>query len=934
MTRPFDIYIEDSNGVLEGFVLARGQSGQPLFQSSTRETIKPTVQVGDATYASFDPRTQGVFAQADLSGGIGKRAQVPSQESDFKRVRYGEWVDFGAYGISKGPKVSTVAKLSNMGPLSGAFELGGYCYLIAGRIVAKYDHAAGTISQAYDLGAGSAGYDGAAWLQLGAEAKDQENTGDAATDTITSASGRIAQSFVPGSTGYLSRVDVKLIKASSPTGTVDLALQLDRNGQPDGVDIVSSGKLATDISTSATVYTYRFEEGDVLLEKGVTYWLVLSAAGTSGANTVGWRRDNTNPGGYASGTGAVSADGGASYTANANSTDYYFATYMRPMAATAFVGRGQGEKLITTADGSAFAADGEHEGKHLAVFADMLVRDCRAASSGAISTTLDGVNWLEPIALGDTSVPVTKILALPSCLVVVKEDSIWVVDPDPSDISAQCLHAGPRNSANGAGACVWRGVAYIPFGGQLVAVQGDFDAGFTRHLGIGPDSADEWESPWGAGRVVAVAGDQQCLYAAMSTETSYRLFKSYSPLERRWVGAIADLGTPSALSFMYVFDRGGTNSPLLFFSTDSDDLGVIRCARTRNPFADSAYQVDTANTGRLFFPQATSNMPASPKSWLYETFTFQRTAPGGYVEMLYDDGEFFPPVDIPMTDSLAGWAIQHRHSLLIGNLPVEIKKLNFKTNHAIGKPKKSQSWMGSPIATRDKVIGYVGVASYRLNAFDQSDVELIENIAQQAAIAIDNSFHHAEVEEQSHLDSLSGAFNHGYFLTRLGEEADKARKEKTPLSLIMLDIDHFKQYNDRYGHLAGDQILFLLTQTIRSHIHSTDLVGRWGGEEFAIALPNTNRAQAFQVAERIRQSMNTLVITGRNEKEIPSPTVSQGIAYYPDETSEIFELIDLADQRLYAAKERGRNQIGQASEPLVAQPNEQGDPPFSTPADG
>ncbi|MBI3737948.1 MAG: GGDEF domain-containing protein, partial [Chloroflexi bacterium] len=89
----------------------------------------------------------------------------------------------------------------------------------------------------------------------------------------------------------------------------------------------------------------------------------------------------------------------------------------------------------------------------------------------------------------------------------------------------------------------------------------------------------------------------------------------------------------------------------------------------------------------------------------------------------------------------------------------------------------------------------------------------------------------------------------------------------------------------------------------------TDLVGRWGGEEFVISLPNTNAAQARQIAERIRETMALFLIHGMDEKTIPVPTVSQGIAIFPDEADEIIRLIDLADQRLYIAKSRGRNQV-------------------------
>src|SRR5262249_55182775 len=143
----------------------------------------------------------------------------------------------------------------------------------------------------------------------------------------------------------------------------------------------------------------------------------------------------------------------------------------------------------------------------------------------------------------------------------------------------------------------------------------------------------------------------------------------------------------------------------------------------------------------------------------------------------------------------------------------------------------------------------------------------------------------------------------------LQNQVDQARSERQPLSVIMLDIDYFKQYNDSYGHLAGDEILTNLCKIIKSHIKHTDAVGRWGGEEFAISLPGANAEQTQLIAERIRASMSKLLLRTLDQDTIPVPTISQGIAIFPFETNEAMTLIDLADKRLYVAKERGRNQI-------------------------
>ncbi|MEW6503442.1 MAG: sensor domain-containing diguanylate cyclase [Chloroflexota bacterium] len=285
-----------------------------------------------------------------------------------------------------------------------------------------------------------------------------------------------------------------------------------------------------------------------------------------------------------------------------------------------------------------------------------------------------------------------------------------------------------------------------------------------------------------------------------------------------------------------------------------------------------------------------------------------------HLELFYDDGEFFPSMNVPIEGTLAGRVIQTRQPLLIGDLPEERKKLNINFK-LVGNNRVSLSWLGVPLISGKEVLGLIAVASYQRSAFDQRDQELLENIAQRAAMALDNAYHHLEVETRSQLDSLTGVLNHNTFLTRLEQTVQTAQVCGQPLCLIMLDIDHFKKYNDTYGHLTGDLVLIELSRTIRNNIKKDDLVGRWGGEEFIIALPDTQPDQAFLVAERIRAACQKIVIFDRNKKIVPVPTISQGIACLPEDTVVLEKLIDLADQRLYIAKERGRNQI-QAMSPV------------------
>lgn len=278
-----------------------------------------------------------------------------------------------------------------------------------------------------------------------------------------------------------------------------------------------------------------------------------------------------------------------------------------------------------------------------------------------------------------------------------------------------------------------------------------------------------------------------------------------------------------------------------------------------------------------------------------------------HLDLFYDDGEYFNGTRVPLEGTLAGWVIRNQKELFLPDLREEIK-LEGVGIYIIGREKQSLSWMGVPLKAVN-VTGVMALASYKPNAFDTADMELLSNLAQHVTLALDNTIHHAVVEEQARLDSMTGVYNHAYFLEQLTDLAEASLQTKRPLSLIMLDIDHFKQYNDTYGHLVGDKILNSLCLSIKQHIKREDAVGRWGGEEFIISLVNATGNQAVQVAKRIGETLAALHMEDRDGNNIPIPTVSQGIAVFPDEAGEIYGLIDIADRRLYVAKERGRNQI-------------------------
>ncbi len=228
-------------------------------------------------------------------------------------------------------------------------------------------------------------------------------------------------------------------------------------------------------------------------------------------------------------------------------------------------------------------------------------------------------------------------------------------------------------------------------------------------------------------------------------------------------------------------------------------------------------------------------------------------------------------------------------------------------------PDEIRSQVVVPLKTGDAVMGVIVVASSNEREFTPAEGDRLQVIANQSSLAMQNALLHEELERLSVTDRLTELYNHGYLHQRLEEEVGRAARFGHELSLIMLDIDDFKEFNDRYGHPRGDRVLRAVSAIIRQNLRDIDVAARYGGEEFVVVLPETDSAGAMAVAERIRSSMEMYPFHQEEDDQVVHKTVSVGVATYPSDANTQSRLVEAADKAMYIAKRGGKNRVAVAT---------------------
>ncbi|MCE5257294.1 MAG: diguanylate cyclase [Spirochaetaceae bacterium] len=267
----------------------------------------------------------------------------------------------------------------------------------------------------------------------------------------------------------------------------------------------------------------------------------------------------------------------------------------------------------------------------------------------------------------------------------------------------------------------------------------------------------------------------------------------------------------------------------------------------------------------------------------------------GYPESAVD-GFTFP---IKGMDNPSARAVSSRRPIICNDVQNEFKGFKQVENTPLIK-----SWLGIPLVYEGRAVGLLALDSSQPNFYNEHHVRIASNVADHISIAVEHARLHTQVKEEVRTDKLTGVANR-YGLETLGQDLfEKARDLDQPIGVLMIDIDHFKEVNDRDGHSYGDQVLRVIAKGIAHSLRTNDYLVRFGGEEFVTILPNTSTREAFVVAERLRQSIPQIKVDATST----CPTISIGVfSGVPGAQDSLHEFIRKTDLALYDAKQAGRD---------------------------
>jgi len=255
---------------------------------------------------------------------------------------------------------------------------------------------------------------------------------------------------------------------------------------------------------------------------------------------------------------------------------------------------------------------------------------------------------------------------------------------------------------------------------------------------------------------------------------------------------------------------------------------------------------------------------------------------------------------------VAGWVAREGEVLLVRDIDSDPRlRVHLRTGHY-----RTKSFISLPLKADNRVIGVMNVTDKlsRMAVFTDEDLRFLSLLCHQTVTQIENIRLCQKLASLAITDALTGVYNHRYFQEELTVEILRAKRYKNPLSLVIFDVDGFKTYNDRFGHLEGDRVLKQVAGVIKQNVRQVDVICRYGGDEIVVMLPFTNIKGTKTVAEKIRRSVEQLTLLNEETKKDIRVTISGGVASYKEDMSKD-ELVAQADRALYKAKTEGKNRI-------------------------
>ncbi|BDU50323.1 sensor domain-containing diguanylate cyclase [Haliovirga abyssi] len=284
------------------------------------------------------------------------------------------------------------------------------------------------------------------------------------------------------------------------------------------------------------------------------------------------------------------------------------------------------------------------------------------------------------------------------------------------------------------------------------------------------------------------------------------------------------------------------------------------------------------------------------------------------IEFFYSPSEIIKPINKIVNSSKINYSNDIYLKTILAKQNYETVNLNFsnfsESNKKVFKKFNLENFILVPLISYDTILGFVIVdnkfdkkkyTEYRLNS--------LINFSHQTALVINNLHLYQKNKKIAIIDELTQLYNRRFFDTSSKNEMTRSIRENIPLSLIMIDIDHFKNYNDNNGHIAGDILLSTISKLFKDTCRETDFVCRYGGEEFSIILPNTDMNGASELAEKVRTKVAENTFPYEELQPLGNLTISLGVSNYPETATTLEELKQQSDEALYSSKHSGRNKV-------------------------